>query len=438
MSSQLLSTVNYLARLVDSIVSLSRLDLRVESSLRETEIGEAVVVAFGKGSCQMADGALRSIGSVEGGVIVVPRGQVCRVEGLEVLESTHPIPSTASLKAAEAVLEWAETARSRGVTLLSLVSGGGSALVEKPLEGLTLEDIIEANRVLLASGLSILEINTIRKHLSSVKGGRLAARAYPANVIGLYASDVPGDRLDLIASGPTVPDPTTFQDALTIIEANGLDNMMPERVMKVLREGAKGLIPETPKPGDPVFERVDNRLVAANIDVLEGLKRKLEADGFNTLILTSRLEGESIEVGKALASIALEILERGTPIRPPAALIAGGETSVTLPPGSGGRGGRNTELALSLALRVDYWRPDLQPGRIGILSMDTDGIDGSSPAAGAITFNGISRLAPGGRRGLLEALALHDSYTVLDSLGLTVITGPTGTNLNSVTIVLIA
>ncbi len=422
-----------LRSLAKHIVSLSDLSEPVYNYLKKPSFKRPpVIVAFGKGSCSMAKGALNRLERVEGGTVVILEGSKCSLPGLEIVESTHPIPSDKSLHAAETVIEWIRRAGDSPVIVL--VSGGGSAMVEKPLPGVELEDIAHATKVLLNAGLSILEINTVRKHLSLVKGGRLATYA-SGKVYGLYASDVPGDRLDLIASGPTVPDLTTFSDALDIITKNGLTDMMPTRVLEALERGMRGEIPETPKPGDPLFERVYNQLVAANINVLKGLQRKLEEAGYNTIILTSRIEGESREASKVLSSIALEILERGIPVEPPAALLVGGETAVTV--AGEGRGGRNMELALSFALRLDYWRPDLPHGTIRILAMDTDGIDGNTPSAGAIAFNGIREVCRERRLDPMDYLLRNDTYSLFSRLGLTIDTGPTGSNLNSVAVILI-
>ncbi len=423
-----------MGKLPSWIVEESRLYDRVLHRLPRG--GEWIVAAFGKAAPAMARAAVDTLGErVAGGVVVYPRWMDARVpEGLEEVRAGHPVPDEGSLRAGDAVVEWARSASSSGAGFLVLVSGGGSALVEKPREGIELEDLREATRLLLASGANIHEVNTVRKHLSLVKGGWLAKHAYPARVLGLYASDVPGDRLDSIASGPTVPDPTTFSDALEVIRFYGLEEAMPENVMDLLRRGARGLLEETPKPGDPVFTRVENQLVAANIDVLRGLAGRLEEAGYRVLILTSRLEGESRDAGRVLASIALEALERGVPEEPPLALLAGGETTVTLT-GGGGRGGRNQELVLSFAVTLDYWLPEEAP--IGILAMDTDGIDGNSDAAGAYALAGDARRARIEGLDPREALSRHDSYTVLSRLGRLIVTGPLESNLNSVVVVLI-
>ena len=415
-------------------LELSSLEEPTARTVESLGARRPVLVAFGKGACSMARGLLQAVREVEGGVVVVPEGVQCRLERVETLWSTHPVPSERSLEAARAVLEWLRPL-GEGDEAAVLVSGGGSALVEMPIHPLTIEELAEANRVLLASGLSILEINTVRKHLSMVKGGRLAEAAYPARTIGVYASDVPGDRLDLIASGPTVPDPTTYRDALHIVRDAGLEGGLPPRVLETLEKGARGLVPETPKPGSGVFSRVENRLAIANIHVLTRLARDLRGWGLNTLVLTSRLEGESREAAKVLASLALESLHRGIPVTSPAAILVGGETSVTLPEGSGGRGGRNMELALAMAARIDYWSPDLPPGTIAVASIDTDGIDGSTPSAGAAVANGVTHIA--GRERVARALRTHDTYPLLHELGATIDTGPTGSNLNSITIILV-
>ena len=422
-------------KLVSWIIEASDLYSRTREALEGLR-GGYYVLALGKAAPAMARAAVDALDRVEGGVVVYPKWMDARVPGgLEVVRGNHPVPDEDSLRAGEALVEWArQAARSRG-RLLVLVSGGGSALAEYPRPGLDLEDIVEANRLLLASGASIHEVNTVRKHLSLIKGGWLAKHASPAWVLGLYASDVPGDRLDSIASGPTVPDPTTFGDALRVLDYYELRDSFPRRALRVLEEGARGLLPETPKPGDPVFESVENKLVAANIDVLRSLSERLEALGYRVLVLTSRLEGESREAGRVLASIALEALDRGVPGEPPLALLAGGETTVSLR-GGGGRGGRNQELVLSWAERIDYWLPEGDAPLL-ILAMDTDGIDGASDAAGAWAYPGLARMLRSrglDPRSLLEA---HDSYRALEAAGTLVRTGPLESNLNSVVVMLI-
>jgi glycerate 2-kinase len=416
--------------LVNDVVELSRLDGRVREYLERLGWRRAVVIAMGKGSIQMALGALNVL-EVDGGIIVTPRGTGRPVDGLEVIESSHPLPDESSLKAGEAVLEWARVAGRLG-RLVVLVSGGASALVEKPIDPLTIDDVREATRLLLGCGASIHEINSVRKHLSLVKGGRLATTAYPAEVRGLYASDVPGDRLDVIGSGPTVADPTTYCEALEVTRRYGVYERLPERVSRVLEEGCRGLREETPKPGSQLLSRTVNELVAANIDVLRGLEVKLRSMGFNTLILTSRLEGESREVGRALASITMEVIERGVPVQPPAAILAGGETTVRVK--GRGRGGRNMELAFSWALSMRYWG---YRGEAAILSMDTDGIDGFTDAAGAILVPELIEELISMGVDPYRVLEDNDTYTAISKVGGLIVTGPTGSNLNSIQVILV-
>lgn len=414
--------------LVSYIVELSRLDWRVREAFHRSGWSRGVVIGMGKASIPMVSGLLGSY-SFDGGVIVTIRGLSRRIEGLEVIEASHPIPDESSLRAGEAVLEWARA--SRNSRLIVLVSGGASALVEKPLDPLTLDDIRETTRHLLTCGASIHEINSVRKHLSAIKGGRLAATAYPGEVLGLYASDVPGDNLDVIGSGPTVADPTTFSDALGVILRYNLAGIIPDRVLRFLNEGSRGLREETPKPGSQILSKTRNELIAGNIDVLRGLESKLKSQGFNTIILTSRLEGEAREVGRALASITLEAMSRGIPIAKPGAILAGGETTVRVK--GKGRGGRNMELAFSWALSMRYW--GVREEAV-ILSMDTDGIDGVTDAAGAIISPAIIDNVRSLGYDPYKVLEDNDTYTVLLKAGGLVKTGPTGSNLNSIQVIL--
>ncbi|GAB6148009.1 glycerate kinase type-2 family protein [Stetteria hydrogenophila] len=426
--------------LVGVVLEASRVEERVRAFIEASGIpgearGRVILLALGKSAPSMARGALKALGRVDGGVVATQRGvDASGLDGLEVVYGDHPLPGESSVRAGEALLEWARGAGS-GDLILALVSGGGSAIAEVPMEPLTLEDLREAYRVLLDSGAPIDEVNTVRKHLSKVKGGRLAAaRGRGSRLVGLYASDVPGDRLDLIASGPTVPDPSSYRDALRVIELRGLRDRLPGRVVRLLEAGARGEVPETPKPGDPAFQGVSNELAASNIDVLRAMARFLEGRGYRVVTLTSRLEGEARELGFFLASVSLDALHRGIPAEPPLALLAGGEATVTVT-GERGRGGRNTELALAWALRMNYW--GAPRGRAAILSMDTDGIDGDSPAAGAVAAPELIDEAVGAGLDPWLSLYRHDSYTLLSRLGATVETGPTGSNLNSVTAVLL-
>ncbi len=399
--------------------------------------GGRVLIAVGKASASMAAGALTALeDKVEGGVVVAPRGtdlSRLRGQGLETLIGGHPLPDESSLRAGEAVLDWASASGARGVDLLVLVSGGSSALAEYPLDGVDLEDLVQVNRLLLNSGASISEINTVRRHLSRIKGGGLVKASRPSRVHGLYASDVPGDSIHDIGSGPTAPDPTTFGDALAVLELYGLLDAAPGAVVELLRRGTRGLVEETLKPGSPDSARVSNIVIARNMDVLDAVESRLRSMGFNTLVLTSMLQGESREVGKALASMTAEVSRSARPVRPPAAIIAGGETSVTVR--GAGKGGRNQELALSWS--IEARRLGLSDEDAMLIALATDGVDGPTDAAGAAVTPGV--VDDIRRAGLnpLRALAENDSYRALDAAGSLIRTGPTGTNLNNVIVVLV-
>ena len=423
-------------------VAVRASDLRPRTRLAAARLREKlggrrpVVLALGKASASMTLGALDSIGGPEGGVVVVPQGAgatVPRGLGLEVVESSHPQPTELSLRAGEALLEWAAAAGRSRTPVVALVSGGGSAMAEVPLDGLSIEDVARLNEVLLKCGANISQINVVRRHVSKVKGGRLALAAMPSDVYGLYASDVPGDRLEDIASGPTAPDPTTYLDALRVIAIFGVSGEIPRRVLEVLEAGARGELPETLKPTDEAARKVSNELVATNYDVLAEVKAELERMGYKTLTLTSMAQGESKDVGRLLASITAESIRRGVPAPPPLAVLLGGETTVTVR--GGGRGGRNQELALSWALGA--YELGVESERAALVAVATDGIDGPTDAAGAIVTPGsIDKMLS---KGLdpWRLLANNDSYRALSAADALIKTGPTGSNLNNVIAVLI-
>jgi len=427
-------------KIVSKVIEASNLERRVQGRLsRGIEPVDpkkgVIVISLGKGAVSMAKGALSALGEkVVGGVVAVPYSINIREElgPLEIVRGSHPIPDEHSIKAAKKVIEWVKEAKNSG-GLLALISGGGSATVEMPLEPLTIDDIKELNKVLLVSGASIREINTVRKHVSKIKGGRLAYIAHPARILGLYASDVPGDRIEDIASGPTAPDPTTFSDAINVLKSYNIFNKVPSNVVEILNRGVKGEIKETPKPRDPIFKSVKNEIIAKNLDVLNYIEKELKKQGYRVLKLTSRVEGESSEIGKALASIALESLDTGIPYPPPFALVIGGETNVTVK--GKGMGGRNQELVLAWALRTRYWGGDLD--NVALLAMDTDGIDGFTDAAGGFMFpSDIGRARSLGLNPE-EYLANNDSYAFLKKINRLIVTGPTGSNLNSIIVMLV-
>ena len=402
----------------------------VDVPLPDRDAGRVLVIGAGKASAVMAQ-ALEELlgGRIAGGLVCVKDGHGVPLERVEVAEASHPVPDARGVDAARRVLDLVRGAGQEDV-ILSVLSGGGSALLTLPAEGLTLRDLQEVTDLLLASGATIGEINTLRKHLSQVKGGRLAAAAYPARVVNLVLSDVIGDRLDVIASGPFAPDPTTFADARRVLERHGLWKRVPGAVRRILEEGESGGVPETPKPGDPRLERVVQVVVASNRVSLGAGAEKARRMGYRTLVLSSRIQGEAREVARVLAAIAQEIREAGQPLPPPACVLAGGETTVTLR--GKGRGGRNQELALALALELEGWE-----GIVG-LSGGTDGTDGPTDAAG-----GVATPTTAGRARALgldprEHLERNDSYTLLDATGDLVRTGPTRTNVMDVQVVLVA
>ncbi len=392
------------------------------------------ILGAGKASGAMAKILVETLGdNITGGIIALPHGSSKYyseiIDKVKIIEAGHPIPDDGSLKAGEEIYKLAESLDEKSITL-AVISGGGSALMEKPIPPVTLDDLKKTSKLLLSSGASIDEINCVRKHLSLLKGGRLAAIAYPACVYGFYVSDVPGDRFDTIASGPTVPDPTTYSDAVRIMKFYEIWDKIPERVQEVLNKGVQGEIPESPKPGDIRMSTTKNYMVLRNIDVLRKLAEDVKKDGYNALILTSRLEGESREVAKTLASITLEILERGIPVKPPAIILAGGETSVTVR-NPEGQGGRNQELALAFAIKIRGFK------EIALAAIDTDGIDGNTEVAGAVvdyrTYNAMRE------KGIVpeEYLSANNSYKALKEVGLVIDTGFTHTNVNSMVFIAI-
>ena len=310
--------------------------------------------------------------------------------------------------------------------VLCLISGGGSALLTLPAEDIALEEVQTVTGLLLRAGATINELNAVRKHLSDVSGGQLARIASPARVLSLILSDVTGSPLDVIASGPTVPDPTTFADALAVLARYGIiESVSGGARVGRLRAGTAGDIAETPKPGDPLFANVTNVLVASNVLAVEAAAARAREMGLNASIVSTYLEGEARVVGRVLAGIAREVVEYGRPVERPACLLFGGETTVTVR--GDGVGGRNTELALSAALALD----GLGPSAL-IASLATDGGDGASPSAGGmVDGTTLDR----GRAAGLDAQAFldnNDSYTYLSSLGDDIMTGPTGTNVNDI------
>lgn len=387
------------------------------------------VVAFGKASVPMARAVAKCLGErISGGLVVAPHGSAQPLGRLEVAEASHPLPGPDGEAAARRLVELLRGAGERDL-VVCLVSGGGSALLPLPAEGLTLQDKVSTTDLLLRSGAAIAEVNTVRKHLSALKGGWMARAAYPAHVVALVVSDVVGDRLDAIASGPLSPDPTTYADALAVLARYGLLHRVPGRVREHLERGAAGELPETPKPGDPVFERVTVRVVASVAHAVEAAAGEAARRGYQVAVLTASLEGEAREVGRVTAALAREEVQRDRPVPRPACLLLGGETTVTVQ--GTGRGGRNQELALAAALGVE--------GLEGVLvaAFATDGRDGPTDAAGAFADGETASRARAAGLDPRRHLAENDSYTFFHALGDLIRTGPTGTNVNDLVLVLV-
>jgi glycerate-2-kinase len=388
------------------------------------------VVGGGKASGVMAEALVELLGDrIKEGVINVPYSSPAYKTGkVKLQHASHPMPDESGVKGARRMLDMVGKARETDL-VFCLISGGGSSLMPQPGKGISLEDKRNVTDALLKCGATITEINTVRKHISALKGGWLAKEAYPATVVNLILSDVVGDPLDFIASGPTVPDTTTFSDAFGILKHYGLWEKVPASVRKMLSDGEKGLIPETPKPGDKVFNKVHNIVVGNNFTAAKAAYDAFRKAKVNALRLTSTLEGQARDVGTVLASMAKEITASGNPVPKPAALILGGETTVTVM--GKGKGGRNQEIALSAALKIGNLEG------VTIASASTDGVDGPTDAAGALVDGKTLRRAHDLGLNPREFLANNDSYRFFSKLGDLVFTGPTGTNVCDVAVVVV-
>ena len=390
--------------------------------------GRTLVLGAGKAGGAMAQAveALWPHDAPLSGLVVTRYGHTPpRPEGLperiEVVEASHPVPDAAGLQAAERILELTQGLTADDL-VLCLISGGGSALLTLPAEGLSLEDKQAINRQLLASGANIAEMNCVRKHLSRIKGGRLAAACAPARVVTLTISDVPGDDPSIIASGPTVADASSCADALAILQRYAID--VPDVALQALRSGAW----ETPKPGSPVFDGHSLHMMATPQQSLEAAAEAARAMGLNAYILSDEIEGESREVGKVHAALARAAAKGQGPFARPCVILSGGETTVTIKPqpagGPKGRGGRAGEFCMGLAQALQG-----QPG-VWAMAADTDGIDGIEDNAGArVTPDSLSRALALGRK-VDEHLQRNDAYGFFEALGDLVVTGPTHTNVN--------
>ncbi|MCY1213111.1 putative hydroxypyruvate reductase [compost metagenome] len=377
--------------------------------------GRTIVVGAGKASAAMANALEAAWPWPLEGLVVTRYGYAAPCSRIEIVEAAHPVPDDAGLAASQRMLELV-AGLGEDDLVICLVSGGGSSLLPLPLAGITLDDKQRVNRALLKSGATISEMNCVRRHLSAIKGGRLAAACYPARVLNLLISDVPGDDPIDIASGPTVPDPTTRADALAIVKRCAID--LPPNVMAVLASDAA----ETLKPGDPRLPRIRTEFIATPRLALEAAAQVGREAGYAVHMLGDAIEGEARDVGKVLGGIALEAARHGQPFAAPCVLLSGGETTVTVR--GAGRGGRNVEFLLSLALTLRG-----EPG-IHAIAGDTDGVDGQEEIAGAVL--GPDTLERAWRAGLRpqDALAANDGHGFFEALGDAVVTGPTLTNVN--------
>ncbi len=389
-----------------------------------------LVVGAGKAGAPMAKALEELLGDrISDGVIVVKEGHSLPLQHIRIHEAGHPVPDERGVRGAEDILSLAGDAGERDL-VLCVISGGGSALLVAPAEGVSLADKQKVTQLLLACGADIHEINTVRKHLSRAKGGWLARFAHPATVVTLILSDVIGDDLNVIGSGPTVPDSGTFADAQAVFKKYDIWERVPSSVKDRIQKGLKGELADTPKSGDNAFQRCYAELVGTNIQALIAASKEAERQGYQPLILSSTVEGEAREVAKVLTAIAKEIRSSGNPLPPPACILCGGETTVTLQ--GDGKGGRNQEFALAAAFTIDGME------NVVVLCGGTDGTDGPTDAAGAIA-DGTTVLRAGGK-GLdpLDYLRRNDSYNFLKALSDLVITGPTRTNVMDVYMVLVA
>jgi hydroxypyruvate reductase len=383
---------------------------------------KVLAVGGGKAGAAMARALEEVLGDyLTGGIVAVKASYGAPTRKIDILTAAHPTPDERSLAAAQQVAALVDKATEDDL-LICLISGGASSLLALPAPGITLADKQQVTDLLLRAGASINELNAVRKHLSAIKGGELARLAFPATLISLILSDVVGNPLDVIASGPTVPDSSTFQEAWDVLtKYNLVDHVSPSIVAR-LRKGINGAIPETPKPGGPIFATTYSTIIASNEAAASAAAAAAKAQGWHTLLLSTFVEGEAREVGRVFAGIAKELAHSGHPLPRPACIIAGGETTVTVR--GIGRGGRNQELTLAAALQLDGW-PD-----IAVAAIATDGGDGPTDAAGAYADGETVRRAKAAGFDPVQVLSNNDSYSLFSALADLIVTGPTHTNVN--------
>lgn len=387
------------------------------------------VIGAGKAGSSMAAALEEILGDrITRGIITVKYGHIEELSIVKIQEAGHPVPDENGYNGTKAIFDLAASA-GEDTLVICLISGGGSALMPLPVDDVTLEDKQATTKVLLSCGATIHEINAIRKHLSSIKGGGLARAVYPAPIITLILSDVVGDDLDSIASGPCVPDSMTFADCQSIFAKYAIESEIPERVRNYITRGLAGDVPETPKHGDEIFRKTQNVIVANNFNALVKAKEKSEELGYNTLLLSSRIEGETREVACNHMAIAAEIELNEFPIPKPACILTGGETTVKLK--GSGKGGRNQEFVLAAAMKMEGIRHCV------VLSAGTDGTDGPTDAAGALADVTTLNRARHNELDPAEYLDNNDSYNFFDGLNDLYKTGPTNTNVMDIRIIIV-
>lgn len=436
-------------KLIDVTLTLVGNELRVKHAQGEESYSldayrHVVAAGFGKASAVLAEGLERKCsGMVEEGIVVTKSAETARCAVIEIVEAGHPVPDERSVSAAHKILSLATKVRKweqngEHCLVIMLVSGGGSSLLCAPLSGISLQEKALTTKLLLGSGATIQEMNAVRKHLSAVKGGRLAEAFAPADILSLVLSDVIGDDLDAIASGPTVPDSSTWQTVHSVLVARSIMEQVPASVRDAVQKGIAGEIPETPKLLDKnskntVFNNTKTVLIGNNMLALQAARCKAEALGYKTFLLTSRLTGEARETARLFSALASDIAEYGIPLSRPACLIAGGETTVTLR--GTGLGGRNQEMALAVLTLLE----EKKPGHYAavFLSAGTDGNDGPTDAAGAFASMELKLAAE--KRGLsaLEYLRDNDSYHFFEQISGLLKTGPSGTNVCDMQILIV-
>jgi hydroxypyruvate reductase len=405
----------FLRHLFDAAVASAQPALALPPCLPPKPAGRTIVVGAGKASASMARALEDRWDAPLEGLVVTRYGHGVACRHIEVIEAAHPVPDDASVTAAKRMLQQVAGLQADDL-VIALISGGGSALLALPLPGVALADKQHVNRALLASGATISEINCVRRHLSAIKGGRLAAACHPARVVTLAISDVPGDDPIDIASGPTVADPTSVADALEVLRRYRVE--LPASVRGALERATA----ESVKPGDPRLAGTEYRLIATPQKALEAAAEVARAAGVTPMILSDRIEGEARDVGKALAGIGLQVVVHGPPLRAPCVLLSGGETTVTLR--GNGRGGRNVEFLLALALALQ------RRASIYALAADTDGVDGAEEVAGAfVTPDTLERARIRGRDPARD-LERNDAHAFFAALDDRIVTGPTRTNVN--------